>query len=120
MRPQAHVYYRQKDGNFVIHYSDRAHKWLLIAEDAGLVMDEVDGCIACADALDDDFFPPIRSTRWYVRDPHNGKHFLCNTVHVGVCMCNASPHCLRSVRSFGIASKGACFRASGADPRGVY
>ena len=83
----------------MIHYSDRAHKWLLIAEDAGLVMDGVDGCIACADALDDDFFPPIRSTRWYVRDPHNGKHFLCNTVHVGVCMCNASPHCLRSVRS---------------------
>ena len=88
MRPQAHVYYRRKDGNFVIHYSDRAHKWLLIAEDAGLVMDEIDGCIACADALDDDFFPPIRSTRWYIRDDNNGKHFLCNNlaVHVG-CAC---------------------------------
>ena len=41
----AHVYYRQKDGNFGIHYSGRAHKWLLIAEDAGLVIDEIDGSI---------------------------------------------------------------------------
>ena len=55
----AHVYYRQKDGNFVIHYSGRAHKWLL----------------ACR-----------------------------------VCMCSP-PHCLRSVRSFGIASDEAGFPA---------
>ena len=61
MRPQAHVYYRRKDGNFVIHYSDRAHKWLLIAVDAGPVIDEIDGSIAGANALDDDFFPPNES-----------------------------------------------------------
>ena len=42
----AHVYYRQKYDNFVIHHSDRAHKCLQTAEDAGPVIDGVEGCPA--------------------------------------------------------------------------
>jgi len=76
----ARAYYRQKDGNFVIHYSARAHKWLLKAEDAGLNKDDPDACIAYADALDDDFFPPIYSTRWYLSDDDNGNYFLCHNL----------------------------------------